>query len=320
MQHTPASAINQTTLGNKVSCSGVGLHSGSQVNMVIYPAKANSGIVFKRTDVASAQALVPARFDAVRDTRLGTTIGNQYGITVSTIEHLMAAFWGVGIDNAVVELDGPEVPIMDGSSEPFVFMLECARVVKLKESRKILRVLKAVEVREGHNGTASVARIEPNRDGDEGTCLGIDIHFDHKSINRQSSHYDFREVTFKQTLSRARTFGFEHEVLALRQAGLALGGSLENAVVLSKDGILNEEGLRYSDEFVRHKALDCLGDLYLAGYRIDARFNFSRPGHAINNKLLRALFADESAFEIVNAGEVETPHFSRAAVAVPAYA
>lgn len=308
--------IKQTTLGNKVSCLGVGLHSGSQVNMAIYPGKADSGIVFKRMDVPAEQAFIPARFDAVCETHLGTTLANEFGVTIATVEHLMAAFWGVGIDNAVVELDGPEVPIMDGSSEPFVFMLECAGVVQLSAPRRILRVLKAVEVRDGE----SVARVEPNVEGDEGCAIGIEIQFNNPMIERQSSHYDFREVTFKQTLSRARTFGFEHEVTALRKMGLALGGSLENAVVVGKDRILNQDGLRYSDEFVRHKALDCVGDLYLAGCRIDAKFNFLRPGHAINNKLLRALLADESAFEITTAGKVATPGFQFVPSSLPAYA
>jgi UDP-3-O-[3-hydroxymyristoyl] N-acetylglucosamine deacetylase len=315
-QFTAPAVIRQTTLGNKVSCSGIGLHSGSQVNMVIYPAAANTGIVFKRLDVAADVAFVPAVYDAVCETRLGTTIRNRHGVMVSTVEHLMAAIWGVGIDNAVVELDGPEVPIMDGSSEPFVFMLECARVIELAAARRILRVLKAVEVQDGE----SIARVEPNLEGDEGCTIGIEIQFDNALINRQSSHYDFREITFKQSLSRARTFGFEHEVTALRQMGLALGGSLDNAIVVGKDRILNEEGLRYSDEFVRHKALDCIGDLYLAGLRIDARFNFLRPGHAINNKLLRALFADESAYAIVEAGTLSEPTFGMQPAAVSAYA
>ncbi len=304
-QTTKQTAIKQTTLGNKVSCSGIGLHSGSQVNMTIHPTKADTGIVFRRLDVPSDVALVPARFDAVCETRLGTTIRNQHGIAVSTIEHLMAAIWGVGIDNAIIDLDGPEVPIMDGSSEPFVFMLECAGLAQLSAPRKVLRVLKTIEVREGTPGNESIARVQPNVEGDEGCILGIEIQFNNTVVGQQSSHYDFREVTFKQTLSRARTFGFEHEVTAMRQMGLALGGSLENAIVVGKDAILNEEGLRYDDEFVRHKALDCLGDLYLAGLRIDAKFDFLRPGHSINNKLLRALLADETAYVMTQAGTVE---------------
>lgn len=308
--------INQTTLASKVSCSGIGLHSGSQVNLTIYPALANTGIVFRRTDVAADIAVVPARYDAVSETRLGTTIRNKQGVTVATIEHLMAAIWGVGLDNAVVELDGPEVPIMDGSSEPFVFMLECAGLKSLSAPRMVLRVLKTIEVRDGE----SIARIQPNVEGEEGCTIGIEIQFNNPVINRQASHYDFREVTFKQTLSRARTFGFEHEVAALRQMGLALGGSLENAIVVGKEAILNEDGLRYQDEFVRHKALDCLGDLYLAGCHIDARFTFVRPGHAINNKLLRTLFADETAYVMAPAGKELEPALAVAAAAVAAYA
>lgn len=285
----------QTSLANKVSCAGVGLHTGKIVNMSIYPAPAGTGIVFKRLDVPQDRALIPARYDLVCDTRLGTTLRNQLGVTVSTVEHLMAAFWGVGLDNAVVELDGPEVPIMDGSSEPFLFLLECARMVKLSEPRTALRVLKAVEVRDGE----CFARIEPTGFGEEGMTLDVGIEFDHVAVGRQASFYDFRETSFKQALSRARTFGFEHEVNALRSAGLALGGSLHNAVVVGKEGVLNEDGLRYADEFVRHKALDCVGDLFLAGHRIDGHFTFLRPGHGINNKLLRALFADAGAYTLV---------------------
>lgn len=306
----------QTTLSNKVSCSGVGLHSGKPVEMVIYPAAANTGIVFKRLDVMAEQAFVPARYDNVSETRLGTTIQNRHGVTVSTIEHLMAAFWGVGLDNAVVELNGPEVPIMDGSSEPFLFMLECARVVPLSEARQTLRILKRVEVRDGD----SVASVEPTGFGDEGMTIGIEIQFNSKVIDRQVAFYDFREQNFKQSLSRARTFGFEHEVKALRQMGLALGGSLENAIVVGAEGVLNEEGLRYADEFVRHKALDCVGDLFLAAHRIDGHFTFLKPGHAINNKLLRAIFADESAYVIAQQGKMQVAPAAYIGVPVAAYA
>lgn len=280
--------------------------------MVVQPAAADTGIVFRRLDVVPEKSMVPARYDAVCDTRLGTTIVNAHGVTVSTIEHLMAALWGMGIDNALVELDGPEVPIMDGSSEPFVFMLECAGVVELPAARNVLRVLKPVEVREGQ----SVARLVPNVEGEEGCVISIEIEYNSGFIPRQSSQYDFRELTFKQSISRARTFGFEHEVAALREMGLALGGSLENAVVVGKDRILNEDGLRYGDEFIRHKALDCVGDLFLAGYRIDGHLLAVRPGHGINNKLLRALLADPSAYAIVRAED--QPELVPAAVRVPA--
>lgn len=306
----------QTTLGQKITCSGIGLHSGSQVSMVIYPAIANTGIVFRRTDVSAKTATVPARFDLVSETRLGTTIRNEHGVSVATIEHLMAALWGAGVDNAVIELDGPEVPIMDGSSQPFMELLESAGIALLSAPRMMVRMLKKIEVRDGD----SVAVAEPNYEGDEGCTLHIEVEYDSAVIGRQASYYDFREVSFKQSLSRARTFGFEHEVRALQAAGLALGGSLDNAIVVGKDRVLNEDGLRYDDEFVRHKALDCVGDLFLAGVRTDARFTFSKPGHSINNQLLRAIFADESAYALVPAGKTETPAFAFTKSGVPAYA
>lgn len=280
----------QKTLRNPVSCSGIGLHSGAVVNMTLMPAEAGSGIVFRRTDVPREIGEVPARYDLVCDTRLGTTIRNDHGVTVSTIEHLMAAIWGAGVDNALVILDAPEVPIMDGSSEPFSFMLDCAGVQEQSQPTVLLRVLKAVEVQEGE----SHARVEPC----EGDAMQIDITIDfkHDLVGREQAHYDFGAMTFKQMLARARTFGFEHEVAALRSMGLALGGSLDNAIVVGKDRILNEGGLRYGDEFLRHKALDCIGDYFLAGHRIAGKFTCYRPGHGINNSLLRALFADKRAW------------------------
>jgi UDP-3-O-[3-hydroxymyristoyl] N-acetylglucosamine deacetylase len=293
----------QTTVSNKVFCAGVGLHSGKQINMSICPASANSGIVFKRMDVEGEKSIIPAVFDAVCETRLGTTIRNAQGVKIATIEHLMAAIWGVGVDNALIEIDGAEIPIMDGSSEPFVFMLECAGITELSAPRKILRMLKTVEVREGE----SIAKISPNVEGEAGILLDIEIDFAHSLIGKQVARYDFRDVSFKQSVSRARTFGFEHEVTALRGMGLALGGSLENAIVVGKDAILNEEGLRFDNEFVRHKALDLVGDLFLAGACVDAKIDVSRPSHAINNSLLRAVFADETSYVIENAGEL--PNF-----------
>ncbi|MEZ5690290.1 MAG: UDP-3-O-acyl-N-acetylglucosamine deacetylase [Rickettsiales bacterium] len=290
----------QTTIANKVSCSGVGLHSGKDITMTIKPAVADSGIVFKRLDVEEKKSYVPAVFDAVCETNLGTKIRNEYGVTVATVEHLMAALWGFGIDNAIIEIDGIEVPIMDGSSDPFMFMLECAGISSLKKPRKILRIVKNVEIRDG----GSFAHISPNQEGDCGMLLDVEIDFDNSAIGKQKAVYDFRDINFKQTVSRARTFGFEHEIEGLRSMGLALGGSLDNAIVVGKEGVINSDGLRYSDEFVRHKALDCVGDLFLAGYRIDGKFEFIRPGHSINNKLLRALFADDTAYVIEDEGSI----------------
>lgn len=286
----------QTTIMSPVSLSGIGLHSGSTVTMKLLPAAADTGVVFRRMDVEPMRAMVPARYDAVSETRLGTTIKNNYGVSVSTIEHLMAALWGAGIDNVLVELDAPEVPIMDGSSAPFVELLERASHVRLATSKRILRVLKTVEVCEG----SSIARVSPNREGEDGTVLSIQVEYDNKVIGRQSAQYDFRESSFADLLSGARTFGFEYEVEAMQKAGLALGGSLENAIVVGEHKVINEEGLRYEDEFVRHKALDCVGDLFLARCHIDGTFHFTRPGHGINNKLLRALMADTTAYEIVD--------------------
>ncbi len=306
---------HQTTIKNKISCEGIGLHSGGLVNMTINPAPAGSGIIFKRLDIPADKSLIPARFDAVCETNLGTKIRNEHGVTVATIEHLMAAIWGVGIDNALIELDSSEVPIMDGSSEPFVFMLECAGITNLTAPRRTLRIIKPVEIREGN----SFIRISPNKEGDTGLLLNIEIDFNHTIIGKQIATYDFRDVTFKQTISRARTFGFEHEVSALRSIGLALGGSLDNAIVVGKEKILNQEGLRYDNEFVRHKALDCVGDLFLAGMRIDGVVDCLRPGHAINNNLLRALFADDTAYLIENDGEIAST-FQVPAVAQNIYA
>lgn len=295
----------QTTIAAPVTLSGIGLHSGSTVTMRLLPAAVNTGIVFRRLDVEPIRAMVAARYDAVSDTRLGTTIKNAQGVSISTIEHLMAALWGAGVDNLLVELDAPEVPIMDGSSAPFVEVLKKAGLSRLAQPKRILRVLKTVEVCEG----ASLARISPNHEGDEGTQMNIQVEYDNAVIGRQSATYDFRESSFNEILSSARTFGFEYEVEAMQSAGLALGGSLENAIVVGEHEVLNAEGLRFEDEFVRHKALDCIGDLFLAGVHIDGALTFIRPGHGINNKLLRALMADSSAYEIVEMQVTSAPVF-----------
>jgi UDP-3-O-[3-hydroxymyristoyl] N-acetylglucosamine deacetylase len=289
----------QHTVAAEVSCVGVSLHSGDMVNMVIRPAAANTGIVFVRKDIENAKSVVPASFDAVVETTLGTTIANKHGVTVSTIEHLMAAIWGAGIDNARIELDGPEVPIMDGSSEPFIFLLECAGRVQQRAARRVIEILREVRVEEGK----SVAFAKPA----ESFVLEVEIAFNHNLIGSQKARYDFSETTFKQSLARARTFGFAAEVEKMRSMGLALGGSLHNAIVVGEDDILNEGGLRYADEFVRHKALDCVGDYFLAGAMIRGEVQTHRPGHGINNKLLRAILADEANYRIVGGEEVEAP-------------
>ncbi|MFZ4542211.1 MAG: UDP-3-O-acyl-N-acetylglucosamine deacetylase [Rickettsiales bacterium] len=289
----------QHTVAAEVSCVGVSLHSGDMVNMFIRPAAPNTGIVFVRKDIEGNANAVAATFDAVTETTLGTTIANKHGVTVSTIEHLMAAIWGAGIDNARIEMDGPEVPIMDGSSEPFTFLLECAGRVQQRALRRTIEVLKEIRVEEGN----SVAVIKPSGE----FVLEVEIAFNHALIGSQKARYDFAETTFKQSLARARTFGFARDVEKMRSMGLALGGSLHNAIVVGEDDIMNEGGLRYADEFVRHKALDCIGDYFLAGAMLQGEVVTSRPGHGINNKLLRALFADASNYRLVGGEEVDVP-------------
>lgn len=288
----------QHTVAAEVSCVGVSLHSGDMINMVIRPALPHTGIVFVRTDIEQHN-VVPATYDAVVETTLGTTIANKHGVSVATIEHLMAALWGAGIDNARIELNGPEVPIMDGSSEPFVFLLECAGRVQQRALKRVVEVLREVSVTEG----ASTATLTPY----DGFTLNIEIAFKHPLIATQKAEYDFSDTSFKQALSRARTFGFEAEVEKMRSMGLALGGSLHNAIVVGESDIVNEGGLRYADEFVRHKALDCVGDYFLAGAAIQGMVNTVRPGHGINNKLIRALFADPANYRIVGDTEIQMP-------------
>ncbi|MCH8237397.1 MAG: UDP-3-O-acyl-N-acetylglucosamine deacetylase [Proteobacteria bacterium] len=285
----PIGVVNQRTLKSSISCSGVALHSGEKVSLTLNPADAGTGIVFKRTDIAGGGASIPAKWDRVVDTRMCTTIGNGDGVTVATVEHLMAALSGCGIDNALIELNGSEVPIMDGSAQPFVFLVECAGVVEQDKPRRVIRVLKSVSARDG----GGEARLSP------GSILSLDfkIDFDCDAVSRQTYSIGVINGSFAKELARARTFGFLHEVEALWAAGFAKGGSLENAVVVSGDKVLNEGGLRYDDEFVRHKILDAVGDLYLAGAPIIGKFEGIYSGHATNNALLRALFADPEAWK-----------------------
>lgn len=288
----------QRTLKSRVSCTGVGLHSGARVGMALTPGDENSGILFVRTDLAGAP-IVHGRWDSVIDTRMGTTLSNVNGVSVATVEHVMAALAGLGVDNVVVEVDGPEVPIMDGSAAPFVFLIECAGIVEQDAPRRAVRVLAPVVV-EGRGWSASL--LPAARAG-----MDIEIDFDNPAISRQFLSLDLEGGTFKRDLARARTFGFLHEVEQLQAAGLARGGSLENAVVISGDTILNPGGLRFQDEFIRHKALDAVGDLFLAGGPIIGRFQGVRTGHAANNRLLRALFARKDAWrwDLLESGDSE---------------
>ncbi len=255
--------------------------------MTLNPAGPGTGIRFLRTDIAGALP-VHARYDTVSETTLSTTVRGSDGTKVATIEHLMAAFAGCGVDNALVEIDGPEVPIMDGSSSPFVFLIECASLVEQNAPRQWIRILKNVAV-EDKGRCASLAP-------DAGFSIRFDIRFDNSLIASQSYFGDLQDGAFKADLCRARTFGFASEVDKLRALGLARGGSLDNAVVVDDDRVLNEGGLRYEDEFVRHKVLDSIGDLYLAGGPIQGHFSGDRSGHSLNNRLLRELFDDEAAW------------------------
>lgn len=283
--------IRQKTLKNAIGCSGVGLHTGAKVTMTLLPAAEDTGIVFKRTDISGGQATIKADWRHVTDSQLCTAIGNEDGVTIFTIEHLMAAFAGVGIDNALVEINGPEVPIMDGSAAPFVFLIECAGKVEQAAAREVFIVKKRITVGSGEKQ----ASISPGL----GFTVGFDIDFDSAAVRQQELQFDLVDGAFKNDLARARTFGFEHEVSAMRAHGLLRGGSLDNAVIVSGDKILNQSGLRYSDEFVRHKVLDCIGDLYLAGAPLIGHFHGSRSGHRMNHQLLEALFADPTAWERV---------------------
>ena len=307
--------VFQKTLRNSISCTGVGLHGGKLINMKLTPAPVNSGIVFKRTDVAPAVAEIPALYNTVSDLMMCTTVENEAHIKVATVEHLMAALSGCGIDNVIVELDGPEVPVMDGSSAPFVFLIECADVIDQEAPRRYIKVLKEVEVNEG----AAKANLSPA----DNISIAFEIDFENPRIGKQNCSFSLRNGTFKNELSRARTFGFLSEFEQLKKLGLAKGGSLDNAIVLSGPDILNEEGLRYDDEFVRHKALDAIGDLYLAGAPIIGEFYGFRSGHALNNKLLHAFLSDKDAWcytteAPVRIGNVGGAHWPTQKAAAPA--
>lgn len=280
--------IRQKTLKNAIGCSGVGLHTGAKVAMTLTPADENTGIVFKRTDISGGQATIKADWRNVTDSQLCTALTNGDGVTVSTTEHLLAALAGAGIDNAIVEINGPEVPIMDGSAAPFVFLIECAGMVEQASAREAIIVRKRVAV----SGGDKQASLAPGF----GFTVGFEIDFDSAAVRQQELHFDLVEGAFKSDLARARTFGFEHEVSAMRAHGLLRGGSLDNAVIVSGDKVLNESGLRYTDEFVRHKVLDCIGDLYLAGAPLVGHFRGSRSGHKMNHQLLETLFADPNAW------------------------
>jgi UDP-3-O-[3-hydroxymyristoyl] N-acetylglucosamine deacetylase len=284
--------IHQRTLKNVIRATGVGLHTGEKVYLTLRPAAVDTGIVFRRVDL---DPVVELRADPnqVGDTRLSTAL-KKGDVTVSTIEHLMAALAGLGIDNVYVEITSPEVPIMDGSAAPFVFLIQSAGMVEQTAPKKFIRVKKSIKIEDGDKW----AKFEPF----EGFKVSFAIDFDHPIFEKspKQATVDFSTTSFVKEVSRARTFGFMHEVEALREAGLALGGSHDNAIVMDSYTILNDDGLRYEDEFVKHKILDAIGDLYLLGHQLIGEFSAYKSGHALNNKLLRALIAQPDAWELVS--------------------
>ncbi len=283
--------IRQRTLKNPIHCSGVGVHSGDKVSMALLPAPPDTGIVLRRTDIAGGGQEITASWDNAVETPLCTTIAHRSGVKIATVEHLMAAFYGCSIDNAVVEIGGSEVPIMDGSSAPFVFLIECAGTVEQDAPRRALRILKRVALEEPHR-SASLSPGGP-------LTVHFEIDFESTAIARQKWSTQVSNQTFKREVARARTFGFLHEVDQLRAMGFARGGSLDNAIVISGDRILNDGGLRFDNEFVRHKVLDSIGDLYLLGAPILGHFHGVRAGHSLTLRLIKQLMADESAWELV---------------------
>ncbi len=280
--------IPQRTLKHPIRCSGIGLHSGQKVEMVLRPAPKNAGIVFHRI-LEKRRIEIPARAEYVADTRMCTTLGKD-GVRIATVEHLLSAMAGLGIDNAVVEVNGPEVPIMDGSSAPFVFLIQCAGIRNQAAPKKVMRILKKICIEDGDKRNC----LYPST----GFKVSYLLDYDHPLLRNRRACVDFSKQAYTREVARARTFGFLHAIEALQKAGLALGGSLENAIVLDAFRVVNEGGLRYEDECVRHKILDTVGDLMLAGYPVVGAFEGERTGHAMNHRLVRALLADASAWRI----------------------
>jgi UDP-3-O-[3-hydroxymyristoyl] N-acetylglucosamine deacetylase len=284
--------LKQQTITEPIKTVGIGLHSGNRSNLFLKPAPIDSGITFVRID-QEPQTLIAAKAEYVSDTRLASVL--QIGDSrISTVEHLLSACAGLGIDNLLVEIDGEEIPIMDGSAASFLFLIQSAGITAQEAPKKFIKIKECVEVKDGDK----VARLEPHF----GFKLDFTIDFKHPALDKtgQRCVIDFGETSYVKEIGRARTFGFAHEVEYLREIGLARGGSLDNAIVLDEHRILNNEELRYEDEFVRHKILDAIGDLYLAGHAIIGAYVAEKSGHALNNALLRKLFSQPESFEIVS--------------------
>ncbi|WP_372778711.1 UDP-3-O-acyl-N-acetylglucosamine deacetylase [Litorivivens sp.] len=288
--------IRQRTLRNTIRATGVGLHTGEKVYLTLKPAPVDNGIVFRRTDL-NPVVEIPARAENVGDTTLSSTLVKD-DVRVSTVEHLLSAMAGLGIDNAYVELSAAEVPIMDGSAGPFVFLIQSAGIEEQNAPKKFIRIKKEITVKEGDK----VASFLPF----DGFKVSFTINFDHPVFRdrKPKAELDFSSTSFVKEVSRARTFGFMHEIEYLRSKGLAQGGSVDNAIVVDEYRILNEDGLRYDDEFVKHKVLDAIGDLYLLGYSLIGEFRAYKSGHGLNNASLRALIAQEDAWEMVTFDDI----------------
>ena len=292
--------LNQKTIKEQVKTVGVGVHSGTKVDLVLRPAPIDTGIIFTRTDL-----MPPVVFHAqalnVGDTRMASTLVAE-GAKVSTVEHLLSACAGLGIDNLYIDVSAEEIPIMDGSASSFVYLLQQAGLQEQQAAKKFIKVIKAIEVREGTGKTEKWARLEPF----DGFKLHFFIEFNHPAVDgtTQTAEVDFAKISYVKDVARARTFGFMQDVEMLRGIGLARGGSMENAIVMDEYRILNADGLRFDDEFVRHKILDAIGDLYLIGHPLLASYTAHKSGHGLNNQLLRALLAQPDSYEIVTFSDV----------------
>ncbi|MDQ6974481.1 MAG: UDP-3-O-acyl-N-acetylglucosamine deacetylase [Mariprofundaceae bacterium] len=276
----------QCTLNHSIRCSGIGLHSGKKIQLVLHPAMEDTGITFYRTDLGIT---IPAHTDYVTDTRLCTTLGTDAG-HISTVEHLLSALAGLGIDNVRIDVDGSEIPIMDGSAAPFVFLIQCAGIRKQSKTKKVIRILEKIEISQGDKCCA----LYPSKH----FKVSYTLDYDHPLLQQCQVSIDFTNQAYTREVSRARTFGFLHEIEALQKSGLALGGSLENAIVLDQYRVMNEGGLRYSDECVRHKILDTVGDLSLAGLPILGAFKGMRTGHEMNHQLMKKLLHMPEAWRV----------------------
>ena len=284
----------QHTIAEKISISGTGVHSGQKVNVELIPASENHGIIFLRTDV-KGDGEIPATYQNVVDTNMCTVIANHKGISISTVEHIMSALWGCEIDNIIIKVDAPEMPIMDGSSQLFVEAIETVGKLQQSKPRKMIEIIKPIKV----EVDGKTIEILPS----ENFSVEFGIEFEHKSIENQSYHFSKEDTDYSKEISKARTFGFLSDLEKLKKLGLAKGASLKNAIGIGENGIMNTEGLRYNDEFVRHKILDCIGDLYLSCMRIKGRVKAFKAGHTLNNLLLRKIFSEPDSYRIIECME-----------------